>query len=352
MALCVKQNVSLRTLNTFGVEIYARYFTRIQDEQNLIDLFNDPLWANINKKFVLGGGSNILFVDGYFDGLVLHMCIMGINIIHEEEDGKVILMVGGGEKWMDLIAYTVDHGYPGLEHLAGIPGTVGAAPVQNIGAYGRQLSDVFVECRVFDVYEKRFIVLDKAACQFDYRTSVFKKNKGINERFIITYVKIQLISSTSDDHQKRQDIVNQIMHTRSVKLPDPWLHVGNAGSFFLSPVVTLEEYERIKCLSKSDVVSYPENDNNRVKIAAGWLIEQCGWKGKHLGLAAVWHCHANVLTKVETGSGKDVWKLAKEIRESVENRFGIQLHPEVNVVRTYTSSKVNFLCCMRVVSHE
>jgi UDP-N-acetylmuramate dehydrogenase len=336
--ISLEKNVSLRKLNTFGVEVIARYFIAIKNEQDLLEIFNDQYVTNIDQKLVLGAGSNLLFVDEYFDGLILHMCVKGfITLGNDEKDENVLLKVGAGEKWMDLITYTINHGYNGLECLAGIPGTVGGAPVQNIGAYGIELSEVFVECQVFDVQNKCFITLDKDACCFAYRTSLFKQNNRFDMRYIITYVTFELSRSLSKIQSK--NIVDEIIRRRIVKLPDPWLQIGNAGSFFANPIVTKDQYEKIIKQELDDIPNYLLN-KNKIKLLAGWLIERCGWKGKCLGSAGTWDLHANILVNRGSTNGNDLWALAKEIRRSVENRFDIRLEPEVNVIRIFKPIKV------------
>ncbi|CAF1416067.1 unnamed protein product [Adineta steineri] len=335
----VQKNVSLRKLNTYGFEVIGRYFIKITNEQDLIDIFNDQYLTNIDRKLVLGGGSNLLFVDDYFDGLILHMCIKGFTILtNEENNDKIILKVGGGEKWMDLLNYTIKHGYTGLEYLAGIPGTVGGAPIQNIGAYGVELSELFVECQVFDIEKKCFTIFNKDACRFAYRTSVFKENNNnVYMKYIITHVTFQLLKSTSiSDTLENQKIVDEILHRRSLKLPDPWIHVGNAGSFFANPIITHEQYEKLKQEDQNNIPNYILDDK-RIKLLAGWLIEQCNWKGKYLGSAGTWYLHANILVNNGSTNGYDLWTLAKEIRADVEKRFSIRLEPEVHIIRMFKS---------------
>ncbi|CAF0895055.1 unnamed protein product [Rotaria sp. Silwood1] len=343
----VEKNVSLRKLNTYGINAVARYLIRVNNEEDLIKIFNDPYLTNIDQKLILGGGSNLLFVDEYFNGLIIYMCIKGItNLMNNEENKKVILRVGAGEKWMDLITYTIQHKYNGLEYLVGIPGTVGGAPIQNISAYGVELSNVFLECQVFDIQNKRFVIFDKHACDFAYRTSIFKRKNNNNDRmrYIITYVTFELSKSLSESVDlQSKNIIKDIIQRRSFKLPDPWLHVGNAGSFFVNPIITNDQYQKIKQQEQNDIPHYLLS-NNKIKLIAGWLIEQCNWKGKSLRTAGTWPSHANILINKGSNHGYDLWTLAKEIRTSVEKRFDIRLEPEVNIIRIFrpniTSSKL------------
>ena len=336
----VEQNVSLQRLNTYGLKVIARYFIVIRHESDLVEIFSDQLVTDIDRKLILGGGSNLLFVDDYFNGLIIYMSIKGFYILpNEEKASKIILKVGAGEKWTDLIEYTIKHGYSGLEYLAGIPGTVGGAPVQNIGAYGAELSDVFVECQVFDTQKKCFIRFDKDTCRFAYRNSIFKEI-NLHTRYIITDVTFELSKSLSTDMKlQSENTVKDILHRRSVKLPDPWLDVGNAGSFFANPIIKVEQYEALKQQEAIDIPFYSLQNNQR-KLLAGWLIEQCQWKGKSLGSAGTWHLHANVLINNQSKDGSDLWELAKKIRMSVEKRFRIRLEPEVYIIRKFIPIKV------------
>lgn len=345
MVYCIEKNVSLRKFNTFGIDVIARYFVTVLNEQTLIDIFNDRFLANINRKLVLGGGSNLLFVDEYFDGLIIHMNINGLlKVVNQDISATVQLIIGAGEKWMNLVNLTIKNKFNGLEYLAGIPGTVGGALVQNIGAYGVEFSELFVECRVFDSIAKCFVSLDKEACRFDYRTSIFQQmNDGFDQRYIITSVTIKLSKSLSahDDVQSKHT-VNDILDRRSVKIPDPWLQAANAGSFFKNPVVTNEQYEKIKQLVQKDIPHHLITIN-RITLVAGWLIEQCSWKGKSLGLAGTWHAHANVIVNANPKNGCDVWRVVKEILMSVKNRFDVTLQTEVNIIRMFKLRQVNIL---------
>lgn len=336
----VKTNVSLRRYNTYGVDVTADYFVTVHHERTLVDIFNDEYLANLESKVILGGGSNLLFVDDYFAGLIVHMTIKGFTTTKNmENDTEIMMKVGAGEKWTDLIQYLLDNEYSGLEYLAGIPGTVGGALVQNIGAYGTELSDVCIECQVFDAQTKSFDTFNRDACQFGYRTSLFKQCNLLSTRYIITHVTFKLSKLLSTFTTQSKAIVDDILNRRAAKLPDPWSQLGNAGSFFTNPIITNEQYENLQQQEEKDVPSYLIDINQR-KIPAGWLIEQCGWKNKSLGSAGTWHAHANVLVNSGSGTGFDIWTLAKEIRMSVEKRFHLRLKPEVHIIRTFKPIRV------------
>ena len=336
----VKTDVSLRKYNTLGVDVTVHYFVTVDHEEILVDMFHDEHLANIESKVILGGGSNILFVDDYFTGIIFHMAIKGFAMIkNTESEAEVILKVGAGEKWIDLVIYMLDNEYSGMEYLAGIPGTVGGALVQNIGAYGTELSDVCIECQVFDVLTKSFGTFNREACQFGYRTSLFKQSNIFSTRYIITYVTFKLSKQSSSFSRRSKNIVDEILNRRAAKLPDPWLQIGNAGSFFKNPIIMNEQHAHLEQQEQTDIPSYSVNINQK-KIPAGWFIEQCGWKNKYLGSAGTWHAHANVLVNGGSSVGFDIWALAKEIRMSVEKRFHIRLEPEVNIIRTFQSMRV------------
>src|ERR1700753_2866757 len=285
--LQIQENVSLKNFNTFGVEAKARWFVEISHKDELTELFLDPMWKT-TKTLVLGGGSNMLLVSD-FDGLVVRINIRGIEHRISHED--VFVEAGGGEVWNDLVNFCVIRGYAGLENLSLIPGSVGAAPIQNIGAYGVELQDVFHSCTAFEPASGHIKIFTKDECNFDYRESAFKNE--LKGRYIITSVKLHL-SLTPNLNLKygaiEQELANRgvtapsikdvsqvVAHIRVSKLPDPST-IGNAGSFFKNPVISAEEFKQVH-LNHPDVVNYPSG-NGLVKLAAGWLIEQCGWKGK------------------------------------------------------------------------
>lgn len=340
MSAAFQENRSLKKLNTFGVEAFATYFLEVNSEQDLFDIFEDER----TKQFpilVLGGGSNILFTKN-FDGIVLHIKIGGIQVNEQGTDRYVT--AGGGVIWNDLVQYCVNHGYAGIENLSLIPGTVGAAPVQNIGAYGVELMDVFESCRAFDRQLKTMVEFDKAACQFSYRDSFFKREG--KDRYIITSVTLKLSSipklvlnygailqelnnrKISDPTIK--DVSKLVSEIRVSKLPDP-LTIGNSGSFFKNPIIEKEDFQKLQSVFL-DIVHYPIQ-SDRVKLAAGWLIEQCGWKGVQVGNTGTWKNQALVLVNYGNANGLEVYDFSEKIVESVFDKFGVRIEREVNIIQ-------------------
>lgn len=334
----IHENVSLKNFNTFGIEAYARYFVEINHKEELVELFNDTQWHQ-TPRLVMGGGSNILFTQN-FDGLVIRMNIRGIEhrINHEE----VVVASGAGEPWNDLVNYCVDWGFAGIENLSLIPGSVGASPVQNIGAYGVELKDVFKECEAFEISTGEFKHFNKADCKFDYRESIFKQE--LKNRYIIVSVKFKLSTQAqinikygaiSDELLKREivhpnikDISQVVSAIRVSKLPDPST-IGNAGSFFKNPVISKLKFDHIH-------EQFPEIShylvNNEVKLAAGWLIEQCGWKGKVIGNTGTWKNQSLVLVNHGNASGEEIFQLSDAIILSVKEKFNVTLEREVNII--------------------
>ncbi len=337
--LQIRENVSLKNFNTFGVEANARFFVEINHEDELTELFLDPKWLQL-PRLVLGGGSNMLFTQD-FKGLVIRMNIRGIEhrINHEE----VYVEAGAGESWKELVDYCVSHNFAGMENLTLIPGSVGASPVQNIGAYGVELKDVFESCQAFEIATQQKKTFIKEACGFGYRESIFKGE--LKNQFIITSVKFKLSLQPKvntkygaiEDELHKQEILNPtigaiskvVAHIRVSKLPDPST-IGNAGSFFQNPVISFGEFEEIKN-KFPEIVHYPAGDN-KIKLAAGWLIEQCGWKGKIVGETGTWKNQALVLVNHGCASGSEIYALSSQIIDSVYNKFGVKLHREVNIL--------------------
>ena len=335
----LSENVSLKKHNTFGVDAKARWFAEIQSEQDLIDLFTDPKVQAL-PLLVIGGGSNLLFTQDV-EGLVVWMNNKGI--VHREEADSVLVTAAAGEVWNDLVNYTVNHGFAGMENLSLIPGTVGASPVQNIGAYGVELDTIFDSCRAFEIKTGRFKTFSKGECGFSYRESIFKQE--LKGRFIITEVTYRLKKSAEinssygaiqDELTKRgihhpsiKDISEVVSAIRVSKLPDPST-IGNAGSFFKNPIIPLSQFRQLQS-SFPDIVHYPAGAD-KIKLAAGWLIEQCGWKGKIQGNTGTWKNQALVLVNHGNASGKEVFEFSEQIIQSVYQRFKVRLEREVNVI--------------------
>ena len=338
MIMQIQQNTSLRQYNTFGIDVKAKLFSSFSSQEQLTDLLSAHSRVPV---FILGGGSNILFTKNY-DGLVLRNEVMGIDLIKEDAN-HIYIKVGGGENWHQLVLYTLHRNWAGLENLSLIPGNVGASPMQNIGAYGVEVKEVFDELEAFHIKDKKIRVFTVNDCEFGYRESVFKR-KYRNE-FVILNVTYRLnktphlhISYGALEQELEnmkvteltiQDVSQAVINIRSSKLPDP-AAIGNAGSFFKNPEITQKQYRKL-ATSFPGIVAYPL-ENGGVKLAAGWLIEQCGWKGVRRGDAG---CHAKqalVLVNYGNASGIEIFKLSEEIVKSVKNKFGVVLQREVNII--------------------
>lgn len=333
----LQKQVSLKPFNTFGIDAVAANYLEIHGIQDLERVFQDE---NLRKmpRLILGGGSNLLLVSERFEGIVLRMVNKGIAV--ERDDGHMVyLRVSAGEKWHDFVMWTLENGYPGLENMSLIPGTVGAAPVQNIGAYGMELKDRFYSLRAFDFQTGQMVELDREDCAFSYRDSVFKH--GMKDRLVITDLTFALpkawqpnisygeVAKTLTEKGITTPTAEQVSQTiiaiRQRKLPDPEVQ-GNAGSFFQNPTVTAEQMAVLKT-KYPNMPSYPQPDG-RFRIAAGWLIDQCGWKGRQLGQAGVCATQALVLVNCGGVKGREIAELAKAIQTDVQMKFGLLLVPE------------------------
>lgn len=333
----LQKQVSLKPFNTFGIDAVAANYLEIHGIQDLERVFQDE---NLRKmpRLILGGGSNLLLVSERFEGIVLRMVNKGIAV--ERDDGHMVyLRVSAGEKWHDFVMWTLENGYPRLENMSLIPGTVGAAPVQNIGAYGMELKDRFYSLRAFDFQTGQMVELDREDCAFSYRDSVFKH--GMKDRLVITDLTFALpkawqpnisygeVAKTLTEKGITTPTAEQVSQTiiaiRQRKLPDPEVQ-GNAGSFFQNPTVTAEQMAVLKT-KYPNMPSYPQPDG-RFRIAAGWLIDQCGWKGRQLGQAGVCATQALVLVNCGGVKGREIAELAKAIQTDVQMKFGLLLVPE------------------------
>jgi len=332
-------NYPLAKLNSFGVAADAAWYVDINTENDLRELFSDERWRNY-PHLVLGGGSNMLFTSD-FNGLIIHIKIPGIQ--HQIQGNDVFVSAGGGVVWNDLVNYCVDRGFAGIENLSLIPGSVGAAPVQNIGAYGVELCDIFHSCRAYDLSSGQIRIFNNEDCEFSYRDSVFKS--GLIGLYIITEVKFKLskifkpalnYGAIGDELSKRgitkpdiKDLSEVVSHIRVSKLPDP-ATIGNAGSFFKNPVISETKFLELK-IQFPDIVHFPATEGH-TKISAGWLIEQCGWKGKVVGNTGTWKNQALVLVNHGHATGKEIFKLSESIIASVNSFFSIFLEREVNII--------------------
>lgn len=337
-------NFSLREYNTFGLDVAASKVCVVHGQSSLEKLFKEGVFHN-EKVIVLGGGSNVLFLDDYIEGLVVLIENKGI-CVSEESNDTVLVSVAAGEDWTSFVSKMVIAGYAGVENLSLIPGKVGAAPMQNIGAYGVELKDVFVRLLAFDLHSGTLVEFDHNECDFGYRTSIFKTSSA--NRYIILSVEMQLrkqavlklgygsvmseLENLGIAHPNIADVSNAIINIRRSKLPDP-KKLGNAGSFFKNPVVHTLVYDALK-REFPDIVSYAEGPYT-VKLAAGWLIEKAGWKAFRRGDAGVHHKQALVLVNHGKATGRDIYGLAMEIQYAVKQRFGVLLEPEVNVIGAF-----------------
>ena len=334
----IQENISLKPYNSFGIDARARYFASFKNTEELSELLaTDPRLPTL----VLGGGSNILFTKDY-DGLILKNEIKGINKLDEDNE-FVHIQAGAGENWHQFVLHCIENDWAGVENLSLIPGNVGASPMQNIGAYGVEIKDVFHELKAFNLKEKSNYTFGLKDCDFGYRDSVFKR-KYKNE-FVILHVTFKLrkqplfntsygaieqeLEKTGVKELSIKAISDAVINIRSSKLPNP-AEIGNAGSFFKNPSVSAVEFKNLKS-TFPDIIGH-ENVNGTIKLAAGWLIEQCGWKGYRKGDAG---CHAKqalVLVNYGNANGNEIYNLSEEILQSVKEKFDVTLEREVNII--------------------
>ena len=343
--LDILRQANLRALNTFGLPAVAHTLVAIRSDADVRRVLDHPELGRA-PKLVLGGGSNLVLTRDPV-AVVLRVVVAGRRLVAETGDARTVEF-GAGETWHDAVAWTLDQGWPGLENLALIPGIVGAAPVQNIGAYGLELADRFDSLDAVDLVTGRSVTLDAARCHFGYRDSVFKRpagEGGLAGKSVITRVRLRLpkpwrpvlgyldierrMAETGNHSPDARTLFDWVCAIRRAKLPD-WRVIGNAGSFFKNPVVSAEQCRDI-IGRDPHIVHYPLADG-RFKLAAGWLIDACGWKGKRVGNAAVYERQALVLVNCGGATGAEVLTLARAIQESVYGRFGIRLEPEPVVV--------------------
>lgn len=335
MPLEIQEQVDLAPYNTFGVRQKAAYFADIRDVADLVQA-REFAASNRLSLQVLGQGSNTLFINDY-PGLILFMNIRGREIL----PGKGMLRAGAGENWHELVKFSLQESLYGIENLALIPGTVGAAPIQNIGAYGVELDRFFVELEAFDLKtgEKRH--MSKAECEFAYRDSIFKQDSGL--KLVVVSVTLQLsqqprpelgyaglVEALQGREVTPQSVFDAVCTIRRSKLPDPKL-LGNAGSFFKNPLISRAKLLNLR-ESYPDLPSWDTSDADLVKVPAAWLLDQKGWKGKWRGGAAVHEDHALVLVNRDSASGEDILLLAQDMSSSVLETFGIALQTEVRIV--------------------
>jgi len=338
--MIIKEYISLKEFNTFHLDVKTKIFIEIFSEDELREILNQEPYCTL-PKIMLGGGSNILFTED-FEGSVIKNSIPGIKI-KDENEREVYIEAGSGLKWNDLVNYCVEKNYGGIENLSLIPGTVGAAPIQNIGAYGQELKDVFYSLKGVALEDLSLKTYSSNECNFGYRDSIFKgRLKG---KFYITSVTIKLqktpminldYSALKDELKKMnlkaitiQDVSEVISNIRRAKLPNPEI-LGNAGSFFKNPEVTEADY--LKLNKEFSELSGYKIANGNYKISAAWLIDSCGWKGKSLGNAGVHSKQPLVLVNLNNASGSEILELSSQIKKSVFEKFGVTLYEEVNIV--------------------
>ncbi|MEO6916742.1 MAG: UDP-N-acetylmuramate dehydrogenase [Chitinophagaceae bacterium] len=338
----LQKHYSLRSCNSFGIDVYAGYFSIFRSVPELRELLS---WTRSQNKrlLILGGGSNILFTSD-FEGLVIKNEIRGITETGEDEN-FVFVKAGAGESWQSLVEYAVSRNFGGIENLSLIPGTVGASPIQNIGAYGVELKDTFYQLEAIDISTGRLEIFHKENMDFGYRDSIFKR--GLKNKMVISNVSLRLsknpLINTSYGAIAEQltqmqmqmetpgirEVSDAVISIRKSKLPDPAV-IGNAGSFFKNPEVAPDQFNLLK-ISYPSIPGYPGSDN-KIKLAAGWMIEQCGWKGYRNGDAGCHTEQALVLVNYGNATGEEIYALSARILESVQERFGILLEREVNML--------------------
>lgn len=344
MKINFEKDKDLTPLTTFGISAKAALYVEYNNAEELKAITISPEFLD-NEVFYLGGGSNVLF-NGDFKGLVLKSNILGIKKYSKDEN-TVFAIAGAGESWSDFVEWCIKEGLAGPENLAGIPGSVGAAPVQNIGAYGVEVASLIHKVECFDILTHQTIALTAKECKFGYRDSIFKnEDKG---RYVILRVSFRLIPSNEAKHleygplkelsqklgrtPKTAEVAEEVKKIRNAKLPDPNL-IGNAGSFFKNPIVRIYFYQEVMSALYKDIPYYETDDPYYVKIPAGWLIENAGLKGYSIGGAEVYPKQCLVIANKGGATSKDVIEVANHVQKEVLRKFGVTLHPEVNIVDT------------------
>lgn len=335
----IRSDVSLKTLNTFGISASAKFFSEASNEDQVRAIIQTNEFSS-NNNLILGGGSNLLFTEN-FNGIVLKNNISGIEVIRETDEA-VYVKAGGGVVWHDFVLYCIKKGWNGLENLSLIPGSLGASPMQNIGAYGVEIKDIFEELEAIHLKTGEINYFNNSDCKFNYRESVFKTS--LKGEYLISRVTFKL--SKKMNFNTSYGIINQqleamnitdltaksisdaVVAIRQSKLPDP-KKIGNSGSFFKNPIVSNGQFEKLK-LNFPTVVGYPSGDKS-TKLAAGWLIDQAGWKGKKFNNYGVHKNQALVLVNYGGATGKEIYNLSEEIMQSIKEKFNVALEREVNI---------------------
>jgi UDP-N-acetylmuramate dehydrogenase len=336
----VKKNQSLKSYNTFGIDVKAKLICDIVSEQDLLEIVSADEYRK-ESKFVLGGGSNILFTKNP-DAMILHNCIKGINVIKEDDDYAYV-KAGGGDVWHQLVLFCIEKDFGGTENLSLIPGSAGAAPIQNIGAYGAELKETFHELEAIHLSSGEKKTFTEEDCQFGYRDSIFKRQ--LKNQFMISSVTLRLnkkpkFNTTygAIEHELKamnvsklniQAISQAVINIRRSKLPDPAV-IGNAGSFFKNPEVSEEKFEELK-KNNSTIIGH-KTQHYTVKLGAGWLIEQCGWKGLRSGNVGMHNKQSLVLVNYGNAEGRELYEHALKVQQSVKEKFDVLMEIEVNVL--------------------
>jgi len=335
----IKSDVCLKAYNTFGIDASAKFFSEVSNEDEVRAVIENKAFTN-NENLILGGGSNLLFTKNY-EGIIVKNNISGIEVIKETKD-SVYVKAGGGVVWHEFVLYCIKQGWSGIENLSLIPGSVGASPMQNIGAYGVEIKNIFEELEAINLMTGEIDYFNNSDCAFGYRESVFKKS--LKGQYLISRVTYKL-SKKSDfntsygaisqqleamnvNELSAKTISDAVVAIRKSKLPDP-KKIGNSGSFFKNPIVPKAQFEDLKNKFPK-IVGYPSGDNH-IKLAAGWLIDQAGWKGKTINNYGVHKNQALVLVNYGGATGTEIYNLSEEIMQSINERFGVALEREVNI---------------------
>lgn len=335
----LQNNISLQDLNTFGIDVSCKLFCTVSSTKEIKRLLVSKEYTK-NNVLILGGGSNLLFTQD-FNGLIVKNEVMGFETLSENKHNKII-KVGAGENWHQFVLWSIKNGLSGVENMALIPGNVGASPMQNIGAYGVEAKDVIDKVWAVEIENGKELILSNKDCEFQYRNSIFKND--LKNKVIITHVSFNL-SKTPKNNTEYGDIKQEIkdlgvkvstesickavINIREKKLPNPD-KIGNSGSFFKNPIISSSKFINLQQLNPK-IIGYKISETE-IKVAAGWLIEKCGWKGHRKGDAGVHKNQALVLVNYGKATGKEIITLAKKIQESVKNKFDIDIHPEVNII--------------------
>ncbi len=335
----IQHHFSLKKHNTFGIEAKAKQFVAVHSTEDLKNILNKN---KLQKKFILGGGSNMLLTKD-IDALVIHVDLKGKTIIAENED-FVWVESQAGENWHEFVLWTIDQNFGGLENMSLIPGNVGTTPVQNIGAYGTEIKDTFVSCQAITIDNQEIKSFTKEACNFGYRESIFKNEA--KDLYIITSVIFKLtkknhkintsygdisaeLAKNNISQPTLKEVSNAVITIRQSKLPDP-KELGNSGSFFKNPILLKSDFEKIH--QQFPAMKYYEISETEVKVPAGWLIEQAGFKGKRFGDAGIHKNQALVLVNYGNATGQEILNISKDIQKTIFNKFGIHIEAEVNVI--------------------